>query len=91
MYRSPEMVDLYSNRAVNEKADVWALGCMLYLLCFRTHPFEDSGKLRIINANFKIPEEDMTFAPFHDIIRESCMHSCSFKNAMNVMRSRISF
>lgn len=70
MYRSPEMVDLYNNMVICEKADVWALGCLLYLLCFRIHPFEDSGKLRIINANYKIPEEDTTFSVFHDIIRE---------------------
>ena len=64
------MVDLYSNQLISEKADIWALGCLLYLLCFRTHPFEDSGKLRIINANYKIPEEDTTFSMFHAIIRE---------------------
>ncbi len=66
------MVDLYSNQLVSEKADIWALGCLLYLLCFRTHPFEDSGKLRIINANYKIPEEDTPYSMFHPIIRE-CM------------------
>jgi len=68
MYRSPEMIDLYSNKPVSECSDVWALGCMLYLLCFRTHPFEDSGKLRIMNANYKIPEADNTFVMFHEII-----------------------
>ena len=70
MYRSPEMIDLYSNQPVNECSDVWALGCMLYLLCFRAHPFEDSGKLRIINANYKLPESDNTFVMFHKIIGE---------------------
>ncbi len=70
MYRSPEMVDLYSNCPVNQKADIWALGCLLYTLCFRTHPFEDGAKLRIINGNYKVPPEDTTYTLFHPIISE---------------------
>ena len=69
MYRAPEMVDLYSNKPVNEKADIWALGCLLYKLCFKVHPFEDSAKLRILNANYKIPPTDSTYIVFHTIIR----------------------
>jgi len=69
MYRAPEMIDLYSNSPVTEKADIWALGCLLYTLCYQEHPFEDSAKLRILNANYRIPPEDTTFAAFHHIIR----------------------
>ena len=39
MYRAPEMVDLHRNWPVDERVDVWALGCILYSLCFRAHPF----------------------------------------------------
>ncbi len=81
MYRSPEMVDLYSNKPISEKADIWALGCLLYLLCFRVHPFEDSGKLRIISAKYKISEEDATFSLFHGIIRE-CRASLSTADSL---------
>ena len=28
------------------QADIWALGCILYYLCYLKHPFEDSAKLR---------------------------------------------
>ena len=51
-----------------------ALGCVLYLLCFNEHPYEDSAKLRIINANYTIPESDTECTVFHDLIRKS---SCS--------------
>ena len=34
-YRAPEMVDLYQGKLINEKVDVWSLGCLLYKLCFR--------------------------------------------------------
>ena len=29
-FRSPEMVDLYSGLHITTKADIWALGCLLY-------------------------------------------------------------
>ncbi|XP_071477251.1 cyclin-G-associated kinase-like [Diadema antillarum] len=69
MYRTPEMLDLYQNFPINHAMDVWALGCMLYTLCFRQHPFEDSAKLRIINANYSIPEDDQEFTILHDLMR----------------------
>lgn len=47
-----------------------ALGCILYLLCFNEHPFEDSAKLRIINANYCIPPSDTDYTVFHDLISE---------------------
>lgn len=68
MYRAPEMVDLYSNCSITVKADVWALGCVLYVLCFTKHPFEDSAKLKIMNANYIIPESDQTFQNVHHLI-----------------------
>ena len=45
-----------------------ALGCVLYLLCFNEHPFADSAKLRIINANYTIPDTDTEYSVFHDLI-----------------------
>ena len=30
LFRSPEMVDLYSGLHITTKADIWALGCLLY-------------------------------------------------------------
>lgn len=71
MYRAPEMLDTWSNYPIGPSSDVWALGCILYMLCFMKHPFEDSAKLRIINANFVIPSETI-YQDFHPIIR-SCL------------------
>ncbi|NWU26296.1 GAK kinase, partial [Dyaphorophyia castanea] len=71
MYRTPEMIDLYSNFPVGEKQDIWALGCILYLLCFRQHPFEDGAKLRIVNGKYVIPQNDTRYSVFHDLIRST--------------------
>ncbi|KAG6842441.1 hypothetical protein C0991_007571 [Blastosporella zonata] len=54
-YRAPEMVDVYSRRPVDEKSDVWALGVLLYKLCYYTTPFEEHGQLAILNVQYKIP------------------------------------
>ncbi|NWU59277.1 GAK kinase, partial [Dromas ardeola] len=71
MYRTPEMIDLYSNFPIGEKQDIWALGCILYLLCFRQHPFEDGAKLRIVNGKYVIPQNDTRYSVFHDLIRSA--------------------
>lgn len=47
-----------------------ALGCLLYKLCYQIHPFEDSAKLRILSANYKLPSDDTIYVMFHNIIRE---------------------
>jgi len=35
--------------------DVWALGVLLYKLCYYTTPFEEHGPLAILNVQYKIP------------------------------------
>jgi AP2-associated kinase len=54
-YRSPEMIDVYRKQPIDEKSDVWALGVLLYKLCYYTTPFEDQGQMAILNATFKFP------------------------------------
>ncbi|ORY69979.1 uncharacterized protein BCR38DRAFT_471372 [Pseudomassariella vexata] len=54
-YRSPEMVDVYRKQPIDEKSDIWALGVLLYKLCYYTTPFEDQGQLAILNASFRFP------------------------------------
>ncbi|KAF7330118.1 Protein kinase domain-containing protein [Mycena sanguinolenta] len=54
-YRAPEMVDPYLRRPVDEKSDVWALGVLLYKLCYYTTPFEEHGPLAILNVQYRIP------------------------------------
>ena len=47
-----------------------ALGCILYLLCYKQHPFEDSAKLRILNGKYIIPESVVDYSIFHDMLSE---------------------
>lgn len=54
-YRSPEMIDVWRRQPIDEKADIWALGVLLYKLCYYTTPFEEVGQMAILNASFKYP------------------------------------
>ncbi|XP_041358750.1 cyclin-G-associated kinase-like [Gigantopelta aegis] len=89
MYRAPEMLDLYQNFPINEAADIWALGCVLFKLCFSEHPFEDSAKLRILNANFAIPESDTEHTVLHDLIRSMLKIDPSDRPNVNDIIDRI--
>lgn len=53
--RAPEQSDLYSGYPVNEKVDIWALGVLLFFLCFNQQPFET--KLAALNCKYTIPKE----------------------------------
>ncbi|KAI1303686.1 AP2-associated protein kinase 1 [Halotydeus destructor] len=67
-YRSPEMVDIYSGKSIGTKADIWALGCLLYKLCFFTLPFGEST-LAIQNGGFTIPDHSRYSKGLHSLIR----------------------
>ncbi|KAF9121500.1 hypothetical protein BGW39_010496 [Mortierella sp. 14UC] len=61
-YRAPEMLDLYMRKGIDEKIDIWALGVLLYKLCYYTTPFEEQGQLAILNARYSIPDHPV-FSP----------------------------
>ena len=62
IYRPPEMCDEYCNYIVNEKVDVWAVGCILYTILFKIHPFQDAQKLTITTAHYYIPKEAKNYS-----------------------------
>ncbi|KAL3285274.1 hypothetical protein HHI36_019384 [Cryptolaemus montrouzieri] len=66
-YRSPEMVDMYCGKPITTKADIWALGCLLYRLCFFSLPFGES-LLAIQNGNFCIPDNSKYSIGLHQLI-----------------------
>lgn len=67
-YRSPEMVDLYCGKSITTKSDIWALGCLLYKLCFFSLPFGEST-LAIQNGFFTIPDNSCYSRGLHALIR----------------------
>ncbi|XP_078808928.1 AP2-associated protein kinase 1 isoform X8 [Oryzias latipes] len=67
-YRAPEMVNLYGGEAITTKADIWALGCLLYKLCFFTLPFGES-QVAICDGSFTIPDNSRYSQEMHCLIR----------------------
>ncbi|KAF8820169.1 Tyrosine kinase-like (TKL) protein [Cardiosporidium cionae] len=55
LYRSPEMVDLHRQYRIDEKVDIWMLGCILFTMAFYRHPFQDESSLAISNAKYDFP------------------------------------
>lgn len=69
MYRPPEMVDEYLKLNVNEKVDVWQLGCLLYCLLYKKHPFFDAQKSTISKAFYHFPYSGVYSEKIDDLIR----------------------
>ncbi|KAK5900888.1 hypothetical protein CgunFtcFv8_025810 [Champsocephalus gunnari] len=67
-YRAPEMVNLYNNQIITTKSDVWALGCLLYKVCFFTLPFGES-QVAICDGSFTIPDNSRYSYDLHCLIR----------------------
>lgn len=43
-YRAPETFDIKPESVIDERTDVWAMGCTLYAMCFFRSPFQSPGK-----------------------------------------------
>ncbi|EUB59717.1 Cyclin-G-associated kinase [Echinococcus granulosus] len=90
MYRAPEMLDLYLNYPINEALDIWAFGCIMFYLVCGYHPFEDSAKLAILNANFNLPPCDTGFEPFHNLIRQMLLVDPTQRPSINSIYGELS-
>ncbi|XP_031964914.1 BMP-2-inducible protein kinase isoform X4 [Corvus moneduloides] len=67
-YRAPEMINLYGRKPITTKADIWALGCLLYKLCFFSLPFGES-QVAICDGSFTIPDGSRYSHSVHCLIR----------------------
>ncbi|EPS73129.1 hypothetical protein M569_01626, partial [Genlisea aurea] len=69
-YRAPEMWDLFRREIISEKVDIWALGCLLYRICYLKLAFDGDSKLQVLNGNYRIPESPKYDKSIVDLIKD---------------------
>ncbi|XP_022022510.1 AP2-associated protein kinase 1 isoform X1 [Helianthus annuus] len=74
-YRSPEMWDLLLREVISEKVDIWALGCLLFRICYFKSAFDGESKLQVLNGNYRIPESPKYSSSMTDLIRDMLQSS----------------
>ncbi|XP_042061304.1 probable serine/threonine-protein kinase DDB_G0280111 [Salvia splendens] len=74
-YRAPEMWDLFRRELINEKVDIWALGCLLFRICYSKLAFDGESKLQILNGNYRIPDQPKYNTLLIDLIRDMLQSS----------------
>ncbi|CAN8247730.1 unnamed protein product [Cochlearia groenlandica] len=69
-YRAPEMWDLFRREIISEKVDIWALGCLLFRICYFKNAFDGESKLQVLNGNYRIPESPKYSSFVTDLIKD---------------------
>ncbi|KAK0422897.1 hypothetical protein QR680_007853 [Steinernema hermaphroditum] len=75
-YRAPETFRIGESVAVGQAQDIWGLGCLLYQLCYRKHPFEGCETYRIAQADYAL-DAVSEYSIFHRLIQDALLpHPC---------------
>ncbi|KAG5682179.1 hypothetical protein PVAND_011547 [Polypedilum vanderplanki] len=71
-YRAPELFQVDSYTIIDERVDIWSLGCVLYALCYFQSPYDevylkgDSVPLAVLSGKISFPES----SPYSETMKE---------------------
>ncbi|GMK56986.1 hypothetical protein CspeluHIS016_0308260 [Cutaneotrichosporon spelunceum] len=57
-YRAPELFDVKTGKTLDEKVDIWSLGCTLYAVAYGFSPFETDGSsvaMAVMSGRYRHP------------------------------------
>ncbi|KAJ7364356.1 other/NAK protein kinase [Mycena albidolilacea] len=75
-YRAPELYDVKTDTTLDEKVDIWSLGCTLFAMAYSHSPFENtqiteqggSIAMAVLNAQYKHPANSAYSQGFKDLV-----------------------
>jgi len=76
-YRPPELFELggvFSDQVIDERVDIWSLGCLLYCMAYHQNPFIGAIlrggdlKLAVINGKINIPKDSQYSEEFNNLL-----------------------
>lgn len=93
-YRPPELFNVESETVVDERVDIWSLGCTLYALCYHESPFDKTYQqggsiaLAVLGNNIKFPENDPYPSEVRDLIQYMLVINAADRPFINAVISR---
>ena len=67
VYRAPELFEVPSSCVIDERTDVWSLGCLLHAMAFGDSPFDGSA-LAALSGKVRFPATHTYSSGFCDLI-----------------------
>ncbi|KAJ7077166.1 protein kinase [Mycena belliarum] len=75
-YRAPELYDVKTDTTLDEKVDIWSLGCTLFAMAYSHSPFENtqiteqggSIAMAVLNAQYKHPAGSAYSQGFKELV-----------------------
>jgi len=87
-YRPPEMLNP-KGQEIGPEADMWMLGCCLYMVAFGRHPFEDKDPSKIMNCQITYPHEGYFTEIARHLFQKDPKQRLTAKNVVDILAKKL--